>query len=316
MANFDLSPFEVRSEAPESDFHSLGNNSHVSESTNPFINAPSQSVLQSSQNSSDVDRLIGALSNIPFGNNNDVIKDIRHIDSFNGHGDEIVVIAKLKTLFHDFDEFFNLRSLPESQKIILLKQKLTGQAKELINHHRPTSYSGARLLLTKSFGEISLDSEKVLDILKSMKLKPNEKLKQFVMRLSQCAEIVADKLECTIQNKIIFDSLAKTFLSNFQPYVSIQTNIMAAKVNRDFETLTDVVLDLAESNPEIIKSRPNLNKNENRPNTNNTQVKRKDLVCEHCHKNGHTKAFCYALKPNSTKIHVQENATNTHQDFQ
>ena len=50
MANFDLSPFEVRSEEPESDFQSFGGNSHVSESTNPFINAPSQSVLQSSQN--------------------------------------------------------------------------------------------------------------------------------------------------------------------------------------------------------------------------------------------------------------------------
>ena len=310
MSQLNLSQFEIVSQTDDESFQSMCDNSHHTVSTNPFINTPVQSILPVTQAPSDVDRLINALQNIPFGGNNDVIKDIRHIDSFSGSGDEIVVVAKLKTLFNDFDEFFNLRSLPENQKIILLKQKLTGQAKDLINHHRPSSYASAKLLLTKSFGTINLNSEKVLEILKSLKLKPNEKLRQFVMRLIQCAEIVADKLECSIQNKIIFDVLTKTFLSNFEPYVAIQTNVITAKNNRDFDNLTNIVLDLAESNPEIIK-------NKAKSNINNESNSRKQIICDHCHKAGHSRTFCYALYPNKAKDarRSTEQTHSTEQDF-
>ena len=284
------SEFDIISEVAQSDFQSVNS---ASSSTNPFNNTNVSHVAQATK-SSDIDRLICALQSVPFNNNND-IKDIRHIDSFSGSGEQISVISKLKTLLCDFEEFFQLRNLPEIQKLILLKQKCTGQAKDIINHHRPSTYASAKLLLTQAFGQIDLDSEKALEILKSMKLRPNEKLRQFIMRLNQCAEIVADKLECSTYDKIIFDALVNTFMKNFQPYIAVQSNIVQAKKNKDFETLCNIVLELSESNPEIFKT------NETSSKINQPESKRQ-IVCSYCKKAGHSRNFCYALYPQKYNV--------------
>ena len=105
---------------------------------------------------------------------------------------------------------------------------MSGEAKILIDHHRPSSYLCAKQLLNNSFSKIYLDNRILFDKFPSIKLKPDEKNLQYVIRLKECAEIIANKIECNIYSLVIFEPLSRAFLSNVASYLSIQSEVSSA----------------------------------------------------------------------------------------
>ena len=84
-----------------------------------------------------------------------------------------------------------------------------------------------------------------------MKLKPDEKIHQYVIRLKNCAD---DCIDCDVSGKVVFEPLSNTFLSNFAPYMSLQAEIAAAINLRDFDGVAESVSHPLKGNPSLLNN--------------------------------------------------------------
>ena len=198
---------------------------------------------------------------------------------------------------------------------------MSGEARILIDHHRPNSYLYAKQLLNKSFSSIHLDQRTLFDKLQSIKLKPDEKIHQYIIRLKECATAIANKIECNISGLVIFEPLSQTFLSNFEPFLSIQSEVISAINLRDFDGLTDSVLKLLDINPNLLLNQSKLKicANEQIDESCHVQTQNSVRQCIHCRKNGHDEEHCWTKHPQlRPKRQISKNLqfrNNSNQDF-
>ena len=248
---------------------------------------------------SKLERLINAMTRLTDRDDGGGNRDIRHIDVFSGEGSDLAVVSRLKTYVADFDDFFENRKLNENDKLAYAKQKLSGAAKSLINSSRPRTYMQLRTLLYDSFAQIHMGQEELLLELRNLKLKEKEGFRQFSIRVIELAKVVAFKLECSICDKIVFDSLSKALLSKFEPYVNVQSQVKRAVKDRLPQFLVNELCDLMETDSRVFIG------NERKGNTVKGGTKNINVVnvntnsnslCGHCFREGHVVSNCELLQ--------------------
>ena len=251
------------------------------------------------RNSFDIklDKLIEKLSLVNPDKAEHSNRDIRHIDSFSGEGSEVVVVSKLKTFIRDFDDFFCDRNLTNRDKIALVRQKLTGSAKSLVNSAAPCTYLGLRKILIDTFGQLHMSQEELLVEMKNIKLREGETFRQFSIRALDLANVVAHKLECSLMDKIVFETFSKTLLSKFQPYVHVQAQIKSALLDRSPHILIRELCDLIELDSSVFMK---VDKRSNKPQNKNVNYcemnQQTNITCGHCFRTGHVVKDCSFLK--------------------
>ena len=245
-----------------------------------------------------LDKLINSLSRLTDRDDGVGSRDIRHIDNFTGEGSELTVVSKLKTYVADFDDFFAFRKLNDNDKLAYAKQKLSGPAKSLVNSYRPRTYKELRTLLYDSFGNINMCQEDLLSELKGLRMKERESFRQYSIRLLDLARVVAFKLECSVSDKVVFESLSKALLSKFEPYVNVQSQIKRAVKDRLPQTLVNELCDLIETDSRVFVGNEKKNNKVVSKNVNSMSVE-VDVVqqlCGHCFRPGHRVSTCELLK--------------------
>ena len=281
--------------------------------TNPFRNGIANSIEISSSDGAvgnsgvrnsgvetfenKMDSLISSLSKLgsrdEFGQCG---RDIRHIDVFNGEGSELNVISKLRTLLADFDDFFSNRSLDDRDKLALVKQKLSGSAKSLVNSSRPHGYTELRDLLNENFGNVHMGQDELLAELKNLRVRERESFRQFCIRAMELADTIAYKLECGVSDKIIFDPFSKALLSKFEPFVTVQSQVKMSIKNRLPKNLVNELCELLETDSRIYigsdKKGAKVNKVINVIESKGTD----QPICGHCFRAGHVVSGCNFLK--------------------
>ena len=303
MSSNSTNPFITLDSVSESASYASGH------STNPFLGqsvplqASSPVGLPSVQN---FDRVVRALSDFTlFGQNSN---NVDHIEKFNGEGMDFTVASKLKIFIADFHEFFLGRNLEENNKIILLKKRLSGKARHLIDFHRPTTFTSAKILLEKSFSLIHLDQPKLLSMLTSIKFNKDDKVQEFALRLQECAEVMADQLELSLNSKSIFDPLSQTFLRAFEPYLAVHNDVSYANSQRNFPLLVDTVIELLNHNPNLLKNPPStvsrVHENKNRENE-----------CSYCKWRGHNENTCWSKYPDLKPSRFRSNNNANNQNY-
>lgn len=265
---------------------------------NPFTDNNYDNV-NSDRNNFDrkLDKLIEKLSLVNSDRAEYSNRDIRHIDSFSGEGSEVVVVSKLKTFTRDFDDFFYGRNLVDRDKVALVRQKLTGSAKSLINSAAPVTYLELKSILFDTFGQLHLSQEELIAEMRNVKLKEGESFRQYSIRVLDLANVVAYKLECSLMDKIIFEPFSKTLLSKFQPYVHVQAQIKRSLQNRSPHILIRELCDLIELDSSVFLK---IDKRHNKPQNKNVYKcqmnQQNDVVCGHCFRTGHVVKDCSYLK--------------------
>ena len=240
-------------------------------------------------------QLAGAINSLVNNSNSNFIKDVRHIEQFTGEGDDVTQVLKLNIFLSEIEEFFKSRNLSQSDKLIIVKQKLSGPAKTAMHSFQPKNYEHIKFALLDIYGSVQTSHEVLLSKLKNMSRKPNENFKQYCYRVRDYATVVASKLECDISDLIIFDPLSKCILSNFNVNLRTQGNVKQSIKNRSFQNLIDELFDIIDVSPEIlICSKPDTNK----PNNVNNQYFDKQMkICANCGIKGHVVKDC--RKPKS-----------------
>ena len=255
--------------------------------TNPFRNLCGGNSSNSSSDS-DLADVINNL-NLTLKRNNTTIKDVRHIDTFNGDGNNSLNVIKLNNFLLDLDEFFLGRDLSENDKLIIAKQKISGPAKSLINSVRPINFLHLKDVLQSSFGTVQADYETLIQELKNCKINSNEQFQQYFIRVEERAKVLTYKLECGFENKAVFEPFAKTVLSNFPPHVSTQNEVLNAISCCNSTELYRQLDRILQFNPNILLRKP---KNIN--HKGNTQIN--SVTCANCYNRGHVVKDCNAVK--------------------
>ena len=206
----------------------------------------------SNTNAYDVSALVNLINNIAGNQSYGSKYDIRHIDQFSGDGNDVGVVSKLNTFLCDFTDFFEGRDVKESDKIILVKQKLTGSAKVLINSQRPRTFIDVCSTLTHSFGKVKTDDDTLLSQLKGMKLRSNENFNQYVIRIIEFSKTVAHKLECHVNDRIIFNAVSKALLSNFEHHIASNAGVVKARQSTNVYLLINELSQLIELDADVL----------------------------------------------------------------
>ena len=249
------------------------------------------------------EKLIHSLSKLTDRDDSTGSRDIRHIDMFSGEGNELSVVSRLNTYISDFDDFFNCRRLNDVDKIAFAKQKLSGPAKSLVNSSRPTTYKELRELLYETFGNVTMGQEDLLSELKRLRMKERESFRQYSIRLMELARVVGFKLECSVSDKIVFESLSKALLPKFEPYVNAQSQIKKAVKDRLPQTLIKELCDLIETDSGVfVGNEKKVNKNNNK-NVMSLEVNNNRELCGHCFRPGHRVSSCEFLQGASIDGH-------------
>ena len=224
--------------------------------------------------------------------------DLRYVDAFSGEGREIQVFLKLKTFLNDLDDLFESREYPETEKLRLTRQKLSGSAKNLISSKRPSTFDELVAILKQTFGVIHADAESLLKDLKSLNIKDEEHFAQFAQRTNDFANVVALKMECSVSNKIIFEAFSSTLLACFEPYVVARSDVDNAMRLREPDNLINCLSELCVSNPKLFL--PLQGNKVKIKNINITKVGSKIqtplLTCGYCFNKGHVVKDCQLLK--------------------
>ena len=257
-----------------------------------------------------LDKLINCFTKIASNTSDSSHKDIRHIDSFNGEGSELNVLSKLNIFIRDFDDFFCERNILDRDKICLVRQKLSGSAKSLINSSSPLTYNDIKYILFDAFGNVGMSQEDLLAELRNIKMRDNESFRQFSIRTLDLSGVVAHKLECLVNDKIVFEAFSKALLTKFQSYVYIQSQIKQAIKNRSPNLLIRELCDLIElDNTVFIKNEKKLNVKHNINKSVNLASGVRDIVtCGHCFRTGHVVKDCFYLK--NMKCNFRNNRQN------
>ena len=247
-----------------------------------------------------LERLINAMTRLTDRDDVGGSKDIRHIDIFSGEGNELAVVSRLKTYVADFDDFFENRKFSENDKLAYAKQKLSGAAKSLINSSRPRSYLELRSLLYESFGQIHMGQEELLLELKGLRMREKEGFRQFSIRAIELARVVAFKLECSVSDKIVFDSFSKALLSKFEPYINVQSQIKTAVKERLPQFLVNELCELMETDVRVFigNERKGTNGKGGNKSINSMNIDKvsNNQLCGHCFREGHRVSNCEFLQ--------------------
>ena len=257
----------------------------------------------------NMDNIVKLLNNIALNNKIPEPRyDVRHIDNFNGEGSEVSVASKLVTFINDFEDYFNSRKINESDKIILIKQKLSGSAKILINSHRPKYFVEVKDILNEAFGKVQTDDETLLALLRNMKMKELESFNQYTIRVTDVAKTVATKLGCNVNDKYIFNAVSKALLSNFESHIASTAGVVTARKGQNINQLIRELYSLVQLDKDILLvkksgrakkvntvSKDNVSVKDSSSNpfySKNDNVQQRQVNCFSCGQLGHTSPYC------------------------
>lgn len=284
MASDDDTVSSVSSYATLSEAPTMDTNPFRQQSTNPF--------------NRDVVDAIFSLRDVL---SQEKVKDIRHIENFTGDGERITVVIKLNQFLYDFSEYFANRNISNNDKCLIVKQKLSGSAKVLINSLRPDSLSSLTDSLINSFGIDQISYDTIINQLKSTNVRTNESFQQFYIRLKDIANLLTIKLNTHFSNVCIFEPFSKSILAKFPAFISVQSDVLRACKNLNIDALYFTLSNILLVNPSLW----NQNKNEvnNKPNKSqnpsHSVVRNSHVTCANCWNPGHVVKECNALKHNN-----------------
>ena len=223
--------------------------------------------------------------------------DVKHVQTFEGRGDEFKVALKLNKLFAEIEKVFGGMQLTEDEKIICLKQKVAPRIVDRLTDKDPPTYREAKEFLLKKYAPRQ-PFNNAMDALASMTREADETYDEYSARAISLASLIAREHGMRLNDSVIFDVLAFSIMKQFPEGLKENKHIRDAIENYEIWDLVEYLDKRVERDSSLwkeMKAKPKVKtaeRNGNHNSSESNQASYKKEKCQNCGVTGHQAQTC------------------------